>query len=185
MEAIINFDKEVFLFLNQLNHPYLDQLMEWITFKWTWVPLYAFLIIKIYLRFKSNSLPVIIALVCLVVVTDQLSSGFLKPFFERIRPCHEEQLSGLINQVVPCGGQFSFVSGHAANSFALAIFIWLSFGKAWHWIILWATLVAYSRVYVGVHYPLDIIFGAFLGAGIGYTIFWFLNRINQRIFNPL
>jgi undecaprenyl-diphosphatase len=117
----------------------------------------------------------VIGLVILgVVLCDLLVSGLLKPLIGRVRPCHDASLTGLVHVVdKQCRGWFSFPSGHAANSFVIAEITFLITQKKIRWVLwlyLWAIIVAYSRIYVGVHYPLDILAGIGTGAFVGFGL---------------
>lgn len=115
----------------------------------------------------------LIAIAIVVALTDQLSVHLFKNVFERLRPCHNPDLNGLVHLVnSKCGGKFGFVSSHAANTFGVAMFIHYIFRVRWFTlsILLWATIVSYSRIYLGVHYPGDVVFGALLGVLIGWGV---------------
>ena len=115
----------------------------------------------------------------LILFTDQIS-GFFKDFFERLRPCHDSSINSIIRTVKEsCGGLYSFFSSHASNSFALASFFYFLMAKKNKYIKLlfvWALIVSYSRIYIGVHYPLDIVCGTFFGLSSGYLFYCFLNK---------
>lgn len=150
----------------------------------TWYPLYAFLLIYSIVKFRWKALPFIILGALTVTLGDVISSHFLKDFFGRIRPCHEERLVGLMQlRVVYCPESGSFTSSHAVNHFALAMFFYQAFKpyfKKWAGLFfLWAGLVSYAQVYVGVHYPGDVLGGAILGCGIG----WCLALVFKKYFN--
>ena len=187
METIINIDRELFLILNHFNHPLADEIMLWITNKWIWTPLYAFLVVIIVRDFGKRSLLYLVSITLLIILTDQLTSSAIKPLFERWRPCHDPAIASLTRLVTPgCGSLYGFVSGHAANSYALASFLWLLLGKKdWSWLMIWAGLVAYSRIYVGVHFPIDVMIGGLLGFGMGIGLLRLARKMDQRIFNPL
>jgi undecaprenyl-diphosphatase len=121
----------------------------------------------------------------LFLISDQSSVKLFKDVFERLRPCHNPQIAGLVHTLHgKCGGQFGFVSSHAANSFALAVFSGFLLRSKYKYLmiimLMWAALVSYSRVYVGVHYPADIMGGAILGSTIAILMFWFMKFVNQK-----
>jgi undecaprenyl-diphosphatase len=117
-----------------------------------------------------------------VTLADQTSVHLFKNVFERLRPCHNPEIRELIHLAASkCYGKFGFVSSHAANSFGVAVFLALAFKTRWFsWFILaWALLVSYSRIYLGVHYPADIIVGGLLGAVCGYAVWNLLYGFNK------
>lgn len=143
--------------------------MFWVSEKAIWAPFYAFLIYLFFLHYKKQAWVLVPMAILLIVFSDQTSVHFFKDVVQRLRPCHAPDLAGLVR--LPdghCGGQFGFVSSHATNSFALAVFAGYFLGKKirrFMWVmILWAAVICYSRVYMGVHYPLDVIGGAAWGS---------------------
>jgi len=179
-------DRELFLFLNSIHSPGWDSIMTFVSAKLTWAPFYAFILVLLSIKYKRSILIIIPIIILTITASDQLSVHAFKEVFMRLRPCHEPALEGLVHTVNNrCGGMYGFVSSHAANSFAAAI---LSLGlmkKRWFTIMIlfWATLVSYSRVYLGVHYPGDIIGGAILGAVIGYLFLSLFRLSDERIVN--
>jgi undecaprenyl-diphosphatase len=165
MEKLLEIDQAIFLFLNGLNHSGLDPVMSFFSEKWVWLPLYAILLGILIYKYRFKALWVVLALALSIVVADRGTSGLMKPGFERLRPCHEPSLIDSIHLVDGCGGKYGFPSSHAANTFALAAFFYFLFaGNKWRYtLIAWAVIVTYSRIYLGVHYPLDVIAGAIFG----------------------
>ncbi|MDT8415698.1 MAG: phosphatase PAP2 family protein [Flavobacteriaceae bacterium] len=183
-EALQLLDRDLLLSLNDWGNPAWDVFWLFITNKWTAVPLYAVLVWLLYKQFALKKfLMLLLLVVLLIALTDQTANVF-KYGFERLRPCHEPTLNGLVSLVgARCGGQFGFFSAHAANNAALALFIGLLLRNRFAWgvfrgLLLWTFLVAYSRVYVGVHYPGDVLFGLLLGGLYG----WGFSIIADKIF---
>lgn len=175
MNFITTLDTELFLFLNRLHVAWLDPVMTFISGKITWAPFYLVLLYLVIRNYKKRSIIIIIGIILLIVCSDQISSGVFKPIFERPRPCHNEAIKDLV--YLPnghCGGAYGFISSHACNTFALAVYLTQILKRHYRkigWVMfVWAGMVAYSRIYMGVHYPGDIIVGAIVGMLIGYVI---------------
>jgi undecaprenyl-diphosphatase len=167
-------DQQLFLFLNSLNSPFWDQVMHAISGKIIWVPLYLAILIFLGVTYKRKFLIILLFIILAVILTDQISVQLFKNLVQRLRPCHDPALEGLVHLFKgECGGQFGFVSSHAANSFNVALISLLFIRKKWFTIsiILWAIVVGYSRIYLGVHYPGDVICGSILGALIGWSVY--------------
>jgi undecaprenyl-diphosphatase len=186
METLLIWDKELFLWLNNLGASQFDALWMTTTDKKYTIGFYVVLtaVCSKWLGWK-NTLWLLLAIALLITFTDQITNAF-KNGFQRLRPCHEESLDGLMRRVKPsCGGLYSYFSGHASNSFAMATFFVVLFGerfRAMRLLFIVAALVAYSRIYIGVHYPLDVLSGALFGAFAG----WLFAKIYMRFIpNPL
>jgi len=182
LDFLLELDQKLLLFLNGLNHPYLDPVMYYISHKFTWIPLYVLLLVLVFWRYKWKGFLVLVFVVLLVTLSDQ-SSVFIKNTFMRLRPCREPLLEGLVHMVSRCPGGYSFVSSHATNTFALAIFMNNLLGKRFRFVvpvmITYAGLNAYSRIYLGVHYPGDVIFGMLLGILVGMFVYFLWVKLDK------
>lgn len=177
-------DKSIFLFINSFNNPFWDRVMWIISGKTTWIPLYLAIIVLLAFRYRSKMLILVPLIVLAITASDQLSVHAFKEVFMRLRPCHEPSLEGLVHIVNgKCPGKYGFVSSHASNSFAAAVLSLLLIRKKWFtWSILaWASIVGYSRIYLGVHYPGDVICGGLLGVLVGYLVFWIFRLLDKKL----
>jgi undecaprenyl-diphosphatase len=176
-------DQQLFLFINSLNSPFFDQVMHTLSGKLIWVPLYLAILVFLGIKYKRKFLIIIIFIILAATLADQ-SSVIVKNIVQRLRPCHEPSIMGIVHLVNgECGGVYGFVSSHATNTFDVAL-ISLSFiRKRWYsiCIILWACVICYSRVYIGVHYPGDVLCGAILGSFIGWGIYSLYVITDKRI----
>jgi undecaprenyl-diphosphatase len=173
IETLNRTDQQWLLWLNSHHTAFFDSLMTFISGKYEWIPLYLVLLVFIILRYRQKSLWIILALVLLITLSDQFSN-LLKSGIKRLRPCRDPEIGHLVQLVNNyCGGRYGFVSAHAANSFALATFVSGLFRKKWvsAGLFLWAAIVSYSRIYLGVHYPGDVICGALMGMLLGWGMF--------------
>ncbi len=181
---IIHIDKEFFLLLNGMNHPFFDSFFSLFGSKEFWVPFYLVLLFVIIKQHRAQAVLIIVALILTITLSDQFSN-FLKINIARLRPSHDPSLDGLVhNTFLGQGGNFGFVSAHAANAFALTVFVAkLSKSKSIALIMLvWALFTAYSRIYVGVHFPLDVVCGGIMGALLGWSVFKILIFSDTRFF---
>ena len=174
LEYLQNLDVKLFLYLNAQNSPFFDKIMLFISGKIEWVPLYLFLIFWIFYRFRKKGWLFLALTLLVFALTDLGSVHLFKNVFERLRPSRNPELEGLVHLVNGYrGGMYGFISSHAANTFGLAVFISLLFREKWLVIsiLIWATVASYSRIYLGVHYPLDIICGALWGVLMAAGVF--------------
>lgn len=182
LQTILEWDSWLFLKINTVfTHPLLDKIFPLWRDSELWVPFYLFLIVLAIVNFGKKAGSWILFAIINVALTDQASSSLIKNWFARIRPCNEELLVGKMRLLLEhCSGGFSFTSSHATNHFGFAIFVFLTtrhlFGKWGKWLFVWAATISYGQVYVGVHYPIDILFGALLGLGIGALTAGYYNR---------
>ena len=173
-EHLSNFDKDLLLFLNSCHSPLWDNFFWIVTSTTVWIPLYLTIA---YVFIKNHSYRgtwFIVFMVLVVVLSDFISSGIFKPLFERLRPTHDPSIGNLVHIVNNYrGGKYGFVSSHAATTFSIATFMSLIFRNRWSnsLIFSWALIVSYSRIYLGVHYPGDILGGAITGALVAYGMY--------------
>jgi membrane-associated phospholipid phosphatase len=181
--SVLNgWDRWLFLKINNAwTNPLFDSVFPWWREANTWLPLYLFIIIFGLLNFRSKVLFWILFIVITLVITDQVSSHLIKIWVARPRPCRDETLASQVRLLLTnCSGTFSFTSSHAANHFGFAVFLVMTledvFGK-WRYIFLWwAASVCYAQVYVGIHYPLDVIAGGLFGGSVGYLMARFFHK---------
>jgi membrane-associated phospholipid phosphatase len=161
-------------------HPMLDTFFLFYRESLAHAPVYLFLVMYAVLNHGKKGWLWVLTAVAMVSFNDFVSSQVIKAYFDRPRPCRDPILSEHVRFIARhCGLNGSFISSHASNHFALAAFVWRSFrhkGRGWSILFLWATLVAYAQVYVGVHYPSDVVCGALFGVGIGLMAARFFER---------
>ena len=175
LNEILHFDLQLFHLINgEWHHPWADAIMPLWRDKKTWIPFYVLLAGFIFYKYRWKGLVLIAAAGLTVGLADTVSSKVLKKNVERLRPCQNVEVQAEARLLVGCGRSYSFTSSHAANHFALATFLALTLGRTYRrtrWpLMLWAGSIAYGQVYVGVHYPLDVFFGALVGVLIAYIM---------------
>lgn len=184
MEEILELDRQIFLELNSSFHnPWLDQLMMFLSMTTAWIPLYLFLLYLLIKNYGKQTWLILLAVALTILLADQITSSIMKPFFERLRPSHEPSLAErvyIVNQYR--GGKFGFASSHAANTFGIATLMWLVLKAYRPWInllFLWTVGVGYTRIYLGVHYPGDILAGFFIGFLCALAAFFLLMMLRN------
>jgi len=164
----------------------MDSIQFWISDKYVWIPFYILLLVGIVYHYKKKSILIVFMVAGLVTVSDQ-SSQFFKYGVGRYRPCRTESIHQPKPHLVKnhCGGKYSFYSAHASNSFAIALFLGSLLipvvRKSKRYLLVWAAIVAYSRIYLGVHYPSDILFGALSGSLYGWLFWKFYNYLDSKL----
>ncbi|GAB3934061.1 phosphatase PAP2 family protein [Mucilaginibacter myungsuensis] len=174
-EFLLHLDRELFYFFNHtLSNSFFDLVMPYLRKPAFWIPVYAFILIFCISQYKKRGIILILLLIATFALSDFGSASIIKPLVKRVRPCNDPVLATTIVHVesVNCGTGFSFPSSHASNHFAISVFLICVFARLWRWIwlwaILWATSVCLAQMYVGVHYPIDILAGAIYGTIVGY-----------------
>ena len=182
LNMLKSWDQNLFLFLNGMHNPLWDYSMTLFTLTPTWLIFYVTILAIIVKKHGKKSLFIFVAIALMILCADQFS-GILKHTVQRLRPSNDPAFSQLVHIFFKKGGQFGFVSAHAANTFAIATFTSLLFRNRKYVVFIfpWAIMISYSRIYLGVHYPGDVICGALLGVGVGIGIFKLLNYAESRL----
>jgi undecaprenyl-diphosphatase len=195
MELLLELDRNLFLTLNSLFHPALDEFMLAATDAKFWIPFYLWFIFILFKKLERQAWLALICIALTVLMADQISSHLLKPLIARLRPSHDPAMTGIVNLVKSSsgtlyrGGLFGFPSSHAANSFGVALFLWLVLAPVYRWAFIGfgvAFVLSYTRIYLGVHYPADIFAGMFIGfmsALASQALFVRLNRMLLKRMN--
>jgi len=183
-------DHQLFLFLNGLHVGWLDPVMTFISSELGWVPFYAVLVFLVFYKYKWKGLWILLGVVVAITLSDQIASHVFKPLVMRLRPCHDPLTKDLV--YLPdghCGGLYGFMSSHASNTFALASLIYMTMKKHYSkigWVMFpWAAVVSYSRIYMGAHFPGDVVCGAalglMLGLGFGYLTSYVMTKRDSSL----
>jgi membrane-associated phospholipid phosphatase len=187
LKVITRFDQWLFIKINSDGqNSFFDTVMPFLREPTFWIPLYFFLLLLLLINFKQKGWWAVAFTIITFAITDSFSSRVLKPLVGRIRPCGDPDFSFNVRLLAGCGGNGSFPSSHAVNHFGLAMFLFILLhsvaGKWAYLFFLWAAIISYAQVYVGVHYPTDVIGGAFIGCFLGWvTGTLFTKKIGQLI----
>lgn len=193
-DTLENIDRQLFLQLNDVHTPWLDVVMWYVSWAITWVPLFLFFCWYAYKkRGKKFLLVMLISIGVCITLTDLISVYAFKETVQRYRPTHNTEIGHLVKTVIKPngdeyrGGLYGFVSSHAANFGSVTFFLFLFFRRYsawWYLLFLWLGVIAYSRIYLGVHYPSDLIAGAILGVTVGYFVYTIANRVSKNFIIP-
>lgn len=183
LETLNKFDTQLLLFLNGFHNEYWDWFMSSITRREIWLPFYIALAYSIFKSKKNYGLIPFFIILLVPVLADAVNSNVIKPFFDRLRPFHVEELKDQLHVFNENPrGKRSFMSGHAMNAFGLATICMLLFRNKWLSLVMlcWAILVSYSRIYLGFHFPGDILAGAITGSLLGWGLYALYLGLEKR-----
>ena len=184
LEKILSLDEHLFIFLNGLGSESYDGLWLILTKQTSWIPLFLFLLYLIFKKLGAKQALYLVLFVAVLIVLNDQTANVFKNGFQRLRPCNNPEINSFI-RIVQSRTSFSFFSGHAASSMGVTTFLYLIFKKDFKylWLLfLWPLIFAYSRIYLGLHYPLDIICGYFFGAIMGFLMFKLYQIAQKKIF---
>ena len=187
VEGILPYERELFFSLNGSESVFWDHVMWVVSRTDVWFPFYGFVALFLFYKTdKKEAAAVLLLFVAMVVLCDQVSSGLMKPFFERLRPTHHPDFKDLVDVVNGYrGGGFSFISGHATNSLGFAVFLSLVFRNRWVTLIamVWALTISYSRSYLGVHVISEVVGGMLAGTLVATVAYAALIVLRKRLFH--
>lgn len=188
VENMLSYERQLFFMLNGSDSTFLDNMMWILSRTSVWFLLYLFVALFLFHKtLKRKAALILLFFVLTVVLCDQFSSGLLKPFFERLRPTHHPDFKDLVDIVHGHrGGGFSFISGHATNSFGFAVFLSVIFRNRWVTLVslVWATIISYSRIYLGVHFISDVVGGMLAGTLIALIMYVVFVSLQKKLFQP-
>ncbi len=187
-DYLLQLDRQIFYFINRdLGNAFFDILMLLLRNKLVWIPLYVFIFVFCLWRYKKQGLIIIVLLALTAGLADFGSATIIKSTFKRVRPCNDPAMAATIVSRVPCGTGFSFPSSHASDHFAIAMFLGMVFLRRYRWVLpvglVWAASISFAQVYVGVHYPVDVITGAIFGVLVGILFYWIFRKIMTFLSN--
>jgi membrane-associated phospholipid phosphatase len=180
LDQILQWDQTLFFAINHSHFTWFDAFMPYYRHKVFWVPLYVFIIAFFIWNFPKNGLWIVFFALLTVGLSDTVSSQWIKKTVKRLRPCNDLEIQDQVTLRIRCGGGYSFTSSHATNHAAVAFFIFFLFKnhrRFWRWmVVFWAVTVGVAQIYVGVHYPLDVLTGLLIGTVIGWLLAGLFHR---------
>ena len=186
VENILPYERNLFFLLNGSESVFLDNIMFTVSVTKVWIPLYLFVLFLVFYKTpKKDALLVTLSFILMIVLCDQFSSGLIKPFFERLRPGHHPDFKDVVDLVNGRrGGGFSFISGHATNCFGFAVFLSFVFRNRWVTLValVWATLIGYSRIYLGMQFISDVVGGMLAGTFIAIILYTAFIPLRKKLF---
>ncbi len=188
IERLLPLERDFFFAMNGSDSLFWDNVMWTISGRFVWIPLFLFILFLFFFRtHRKEAILVSLFFILVFVATDQISSSFFKPFFERFRPTHHPDFRDMVDIMNGYrGGRYGFISGHATNSFGLAVFLSLVFRNGFliFSTLLWATINSYTRIYLGVHFISDILAGMIVGTLVAFILYWLYTVLRKVIVRP-
>jgi undecaprenyl-diphosphatase len=190
IEKLIHFDIQLFLFLNGLRNPFFDFVFWWASQPLVWIPVYICLLYFVIKAYRWQAIFVVLFMALCITITDQIAWHWMKEYFMRFRPTHNPMIQFQVHTINGYyGGDYGFVSSHAANYFGIATFLsMLLFRKIRHFtliVFIWVSIISYSRIYLGVHYPADVACGALLGMLFGLLFGLLFHYFSTRVLSGM
>lgn len=181
LQPVLQMDRSLFYYINnRWSNDVFDALMPFIRNQYFWVPLYLFLLVFVFVNFRTKAWWWLLFFLASFALTDLISAQVVKALVERPRPCVDIVASQSVRMLIPCSYSYSFVSSHATNHFGMAMFMFMTmkhFAKPWVWLAFaWAAIISFAQVYVGAHFPFDVLGGSVLGLLIGHRIALIFNK---------
>jgi undecaprenyl-diphosphatase len=186
LDYLIHLDKKLFIFLNNLGSKPFDEIWLLLTNQLNWLPFFLILLFILYKKLGTKKLGIVILILAALITFTNEITDVIKFSVQRIRPCNDDALVGLI-RVVKDSDTFSYFSGHAANSTAAMMFVFLILRKYYKYsylLFLYPLIFAYSRIYLGLHFPLDIISGYVFGGCTGFLFYFLFEKISNKLIKP-
>lgn len=174
LDAIVNWDRLFTVWINGFHSPFFDDFFFIYTQMWVWLPFYALYLVFLFKSNKKQSFWIVLSIGLTILLSDQISSGILKPLVERWRPSRDPELQDIIHIVNEYrGGKFGFTSSHASNTFAIATLLMLYMRDKYQCVLLtlWALVTGYTRIYLGVHFFGDVFCGSIIGVLCGLLVY--------------
>lgn len=172
-DSLLSLDQHLFFSINHgLSNSFFDWIMPIMRNRYFWIPLYVFMAVFFVRNYRMTGLKLLVFLGLTFAFADYGASSIVKPSIKRLRPCNDTAINSMVITRISCGPGYSMPSSHAANHFGIAFFLIFVFYRKWKWILpvalFWAFIIGFAQIYVGVHYPFDILMGAVLGAIVAY-----------------
>ena len=186
LDYVIHLDKKLFIFLNNLGSKPFDEIWLLVTKQLNWIPFFLILLFILYKKLGAKKLGIAILTVASLITFTNEITDVIKFSVQRIRPCNDDTLAGLI-RVVKDSDTCSYFSGHASNSTASMMFVYLILRKYYKYsylIFLYPLIFAYSRIYLGLHFPLDIISGFVFGSFTGILFYFLFEKLSNKLTTP-